>query len=97
MKKIIREIMKEEGLESWELKLIEGDDGICLDKKLVIGKKGFPYLALHEIAHALTTRDKTDMGDSHCRCGHGGLFVDKFHYLCNKYHRKLVDWELKQV
>lgn len=90
MKTTFKQILKQEGLGDWKIKVIHSGGGLCLleKKEIWLDAKNYnlPYL-LHEIAHALTSEWNEVMND---KTGHHSIWGDKYTQLCVKYLKPII-------
>ena len=79
------EILKLEGLSDWTFKITSGG-GLCLyDKKELWLTPDNPALFLHEVAHALCTKEKCGICWVETNNGHNAIWGDTFTSLVKKY------------
>ena len=89
IEKEFEEILREEGLLDWKIKIIQSGGGLCEreKKEIWLDEKNFnlPFF-LHEVAHALTPEERF----------HGAIWGDRFTALIRKYWEKSIESILKE-
>lgn len=76
---LFKEIIKNEGLIGWKVRIEKDGGGIVIfkTKTIFIGEKATMAMFLHEVSHAIAKE------------GHTGIFADKFTQLVDKYKKIL--------